>query len=130
VKGAYRKVASGVFKLNDDWDEPITPEELVPITRASHGESALMGMEVYALAFDDGGIVWIEDPGCEPAEMNRSGAYVIGEWALDQIANVIEDFPRPKSASPHGLTRSAPERARLYAQLAMVGDWDALKRMD
>jgi hypothetical protein len=38
VKGAYRKVASGIFKLNDDWDEPITPEELVPITRASHGE--------------------------------------------------------------------------------------------
>jgi hypothetical protein len=89
-----------------------------------------MGTEVYALAFDDGGIVWIEDPDCEPARVNRSGAYVIGEWALDEIANLIEDFPRPKSASRHGLTRSAPERARLYAQLAMTGDWEGSKRVD
>lgn len=127
MKRDYRKIAPGVFKLNDRWIESINPGTLETLTRARQGHSNLMGIEVHALAFEDGGIVWIEDSACTPTGRDRSGAYVIGEWALDQIANAIEGFPHPKSATRHGLELSAQERARLYVAWAVSDDWGWLK---
>lgn len=124
MKRDYRRIAPGVFKLNDSWIDTITPGTLEPLTQATQAQSNLMGIEVHALAFEDGGIVWIEDPTCTPTGKDRSGAYVIGEWALDQIANAIEGFPQPKSATRHGLELSAQERALLYVAWAVSDDWE------
>lgn len=127
---AYRKIHPGVFKLHDRWDPLITSRELEPLTRAKYGEAIFMGNEVHAHAFEDGGIVWLEDCLCSPTGRDRSGVYVIGAWALDQIAHLFDGFTRPRSKARTGLDLPPEERARLYAYWAMTDDWERLNSMD
>jgi hypothetical protein len=122
---AYRKIHPGMFKLHGDWDPLITPQELEPLTRAKYGEAIFMGNEVQAMAFENGGIVWLEDCLCSPTGRDRTGVQVIWAWALYQFTTLVNGFPRPRSRARQELALSPKERARLYACCAMSDDWRA-----
>jgi len=118
-------VSPGVFRLDDKWENWVNPGDVDSLIRASGSAEALLSTEVYAVAFDHGGMVWIDNPDCSPTGMDRSGVYVIGEWALGRLADVIEGFPRRAALNSVEPVGDADQRVKAYVESGMMGDWEA-----
>ena len=118
-------VSPGVFRLDDKWENWVNPGDVESLIRASGSAEALLSTEVYAVAFDHGGMVWIDNPDCLPTGVDRSGVYVIGEWALGRLADVIEGFPRRASLNSVEPVGDADQRVKAYVESGMMGDWEA-----
>ena len=125
----YVEVSPGVFRLDDVREDAMNPGDVESLPWASGSAEVLLSTEVYAVAFDHGGMVWIDNPDCTPTGEERSGVYVIGEWALDRLADAIEDFPRHASLNSVEPACEADQRVTVYTDCGVAGDWDKLESL-